>query len=53
MREEDLDEATELVLEKVPADNPRPADAQNIRQLLDDAFAGRLLGANEPATTRS
>ena len=53
MREEDLDEATRLVLEKVPADNPRPADEQNIRELLEDAFAGRLLGANEPATTRS
>jgi maleylacetate reductase len=53
MKEEDLDEATGLVLEKVPADNPRPADEHNIRQLLEDAFAGRLLGANEPATTRS
>ena len=53
MREEDLDEATGLVLEKIPADNPRPADAQNIRGLLDDAYTGRLLRADEPATTRS
>lgn len=53
MRAEDLDEATRLVLEKVPADNPRPADEQNIRQLLEDAFAGRLLGTNEAATTSS
>ena len=53
MREEDLDEATGLVLEKIPADNPRPADAQNIRGLLNDAYTGRLLGADEPATTRS
>jgi maleylacetate reductase len=53
MREEDLDEATGLVLEKIPADNPRPADAQNIRGLLNDAYTGRLLRADEPATTRS
>jgi maleylacetate reductase len=53
MRESDLDEATRLVLEKVPADNPRPADERNIRGLLNDAYTGRLLRADEPATTRS
>jgi maleylacetate reductase len=53
MREEDLDEAARLVLEKVPADNPRRADERNIRELLEDAYAGRLLAANEPATARS
>jgi hypothetical protein len=37
----------------VPADNPRRADERNIRELLEDAYAGRLLGQNEPATTRS
>jgi maleylacetate reductase len=41
MREEDLDEAVELVTEKVPADNPRPVDEDGIRQLLGDAYAGR------------
>ena len=41
MREENLDEAVGLVLEKVPADNPRPVAEADVRQLLRDAFTGR------------
>jgi maleylacetate reductase len=41
MQESDLDEAVSLVLEKVPADNPRPVDEAGIRELLEDAFSGR------------
>jgi maleylacetate reductase len=41
MREEDLDEAVNLVLEEAPRDNPRPIDEPGIRQLLEDAYAGR------------
>jgi maleylacetate reductase len=36
-----LDEAAELVLEKVPEDNPRPIDLADVRALLEDAFTGR------------
>ena len=35
-----------------PTTPARPTP-QNIRGLLDDAYTGRLLGADEPATTRS
>ena len=41
MREEDLDAAVGLVLEKVPADNPRPVGEEDVRRLLEAAFAGR------------
>lgn len=41
MREEDLDEAAGLVLEKVPDDNPRPVSEDDVRQLLQAAFEGR------------
>jgi len=41
MKEEDLDEAVSLVLEKVPKDNPRPVDQAGIRTILEDAYAGR------------
>ena len=41
MKEEDLDEAVTLVLEEAPRDNPRPVDEAGIRQLLEDAYAGR------------
>jgi alcohol dehydrogenase class IV len=41
MREEDLDEAVGLVLEKVPEDNPRPVEEKDVRELLEAAFAGR------------
>jgi maleylacetate reductase len=41
MKEEDLDEAVALVLEEAPRDNPRPVDEAGIRQLLEDAYAGR------------
>jgi maleylacetate reductase len=54
MREEDLDEAVGLVLEKIPADNPRPVDEASIRALLENAFAGRAPeAAPAAATTRS
>jgi maleylacetate reductase len=54
LREDDLDEAAALVLEKVPADNPRPIDLAGVRQLLDDAFAGRRpAGAGVGAQSRS
>ena len=45
MREEDLDEAVSLVLEKVPEDNPRPADEAGVRAILEGAYAG-----HRPAT---
>jgi maleylacetate reductase len=35
-----LDHATDLVLEKVPADNPRPADREAVAALLAAAWAG-------------
>jgi maleylacetate reductase len=41
MKEEELDEAVALVLEEAPRDNPRPVDEAGIRQLLEDAYAGR------------
>jgi maleylacetate reductase len=49
MREEDLDEATALVLEAVPPENPRPLGEPEIRTLLDDAFAGRRPQVGVPA----
>ena len=45
MRKEDLDEAVSLVLEKVPADNPRPVDEAGIRTILEGAYSG-----HRPAT---
>ena len=36
-----LDEATDLVLAKVPADNPRPLDRDDVAGLLRRAWAGR------------
>ena len=41
LRAEDLDEAVRLVLEKVPEDNPRPVEEEDVRELLEAAFAGR------------
>ena len=41
MREEDLEDAVGLVLEKVPADNPRPVEEDDVRRLLEAAFEGR------------
>jgi maleylacetate reductase len=49
MREEDLDKAVQLVLEKAPADNPRPVSEDNLRQLLRDAFSGRQPDEVRPA----
>jgi alcohol dehydrogenase class IV len=40
MREEDLDEAVALCLEKAPADNPRPVDEAGMRGILEGAFYG-------------
>jgi alcohol dehydrogenase class IV len=42
MREQDLDDAVRLVLEKVPPDNPRPVEEDDVRRLLEAAFAGRV-----------
>ncbi len=41
MKEEQLDEAISLVLEKVHIDNPRPVDKAGIRAILEDAYEGR------------
>ena len=41
MKEENLEEATYLILEKAPYDNPRPVDIAGIRAILEDAYAGR------------
>ena len=41
MKEEDLDEAVTLILEEAPRDNPRLIDEAGIRQLIEDAYAGR------------
>ena len=41
MREEDLDEAVSLVLQKAPTDNPRPVDEAGVREILEGAYAGR------------
>lgn len=47
MKEENLDEAVSLVLEKVPEDNPRPVDEAGVRDILEGAFWGR-----QPARSR-
>jgi maleylacetate reductase len=52
MREEDLDEAVGLVLEKVPADNPRPVSQQDVERLLRDAFTGRRPDGATPEADR-
>jgi alcohol dehydrogenase class IV len=44
MKEEDLEEAVTLILEEAPRDNPRPVDEASIRELLEDAYAGRRPG---------
>ena len=41
MKRENIDEAVGLVLEAVPADNPRPVDEAGIRDILEGAYAGR------------
>jgi maleylacetate reductase len=41
MKEENLDEATSLVLEKAPGDNPRPVDEAGVRTILEGAYSGR------------
>ena len=40
MKEEDLDEAVSLVLEKSPEDNPRPVDEAGVRAILEGAYSG-------------
>jgi maleylacetate reductase len=49
MREENLDEAVTLVLEEAPRENPRPVDEVGIRELLEDAYAGRRPAAERRA----
>lgn len=44
MREEHLEEAIDLVVEKVPKDNPRPVNAAGIRAILEGAYVGRRPG---------
>jgi len=41
MKEEDLEEAVGLIMEKVPEDNPRPVDEAGVREILEGAFEGR------------
>ncbi len=41
MKEENLDQAVGLVLEAVPEDNPRPVDEAGVRNILENAYAGR------------
>jgi alcohol dehydrogenase class IV len=40
MKEEHLNEAIALVVEKAPRDNPRPVDENGIRAILEGAYAG-------------
>ena len=44
MKEENLDEAVTLILDEAPRENPRPVDEAGIRELLEDAYAGRRPG---------
>src|SRR5438132_904574 len=44
MKEENLNEAIILVLEKAPYDNPRPVDEVGVRAILEGAYAGRRPG---------
>jgi maleylacetate reductase len=44
MKEENLNEAISLVLEKAPFDNPRPVDETGVRAILEGAYAGRRPG---------
>ena len=41
MKQENLDEAIQLILEKAPKDNPRPVDEAGIRAIVEGAFMGR------------
>ena len=44
MKEENIDEAVPPILEATPEDNPRPVDKAGVRQILEDALAGRRPG---------
>jgi hypothetical protein len=50
MKEEDIDEAVDLILDATPESNPRPVDEAGIRSILEDAYAGRR---PEPVAERS
>jgi maleylacetate reductase len=41
MKEENLDEAINLILEKAPYNNPRPVDESGVRAILEGAYVGR------------
>ncbi len=41
MKQENLEEAVNLIMEKAPYANPRPVDAAGVRSLLEDAYMGR------------
>ena len=49
MAEENLDEATDLVLAAVPPSNPRPVTRGDLRALLQSAFAGSTPRARDTA----
>jgi alcohol dehydrogenase class IV len=52
MREEDLDEAVALCLEKVPEDNPRqPVGEADMRAILEGAFYGGPPESQDPERT--
>jgi hypothetical protein len=44
MKEENLDEAVDLILDATPEDNPRPVDEAGVRGILDGAYTGRRPG---------
>jgi len=45
LRDEDFDEAVAVVAEKIPADNPRPVSADDVRRILDGARRGAAVAA--------
>jgi maleylacetate reductase len=58
MREEDLDDAVSLVLEKAFDDNPRPVNEAGVRSILHNAYEGlrpepRSLRVEEPVSEGS
>jgi hypothetical protein len=41
MKEENLNEAISLILEKAPKDNPRLVNEAGVRAILEDVYIGR------------
>lgn len=52
LAEESLDEATDLILPAIPASNPRPVTRDNLRALLESAWAGRTPDSRDEQTRR-